>query len=563
MFGQSFTSAKSPFLVGLFLVCMCGLMLQIIDTRILSVVAFYHLAFFAISMAMFGMTAGSLFVYFKSRFFPVDRLFQNLSWIGAAFSVAVVLSALLMISTVVATIPHSPVMSALLWVKLIAILIPPYFFAGMAISLALTRSPWPVGLVYGVDMIGAATGCLGVLALLEWMDAVSALFAVGAIAAVGSACFAAAGRAGGDAISSSTIHLPGIARLALLRHPARLAVIFAVLAVLNAIIQPHGITLSVVKNHLETDRPAVLRWNSFSRIKAGQDQVGEPAMWGPSPISPKVTVSQRWMNIDGLAGTSMYHFSGNFADLDFLRYDVTNLAYIIRNHGRSAVIGVGGGRDLLSAYMFGIHDVTGVELNPIFIDMLTGPFRYYNEMVGLPGIRLLVDEARSWFARTSERFDLIEMSLIDTWAATGAGAFSLSENGLYTVQGWHHFLDALTPTGVFTVSRWYDPTNLAEIGRLLSLAATTLRSRGVEQPDAHIFLAGTPVLATLIVAKAPFTADDLTRLRARTEELGFKVLLSPGLPAAAPVLRQVVEANSPDEIAESVAYLSSGRYRGH
>ena len=54
-------------------------------------------------------------------------------------------------------------------------------------------------------------------------------------------------------------------------------------------------------------------------------------------------------------------------------------------------------------------------------------------------------------------FDLIEMSMVDTWAATGAGAFSLSENGLYTVEGWKAFLSALTPTGLLTVSRWHSP----------------------------------------------------------------------------------------------------------
>ena len=167
------------------------------------------------------------------------------------------------------------------------------------------------------------------------------------------------------------------------------------------------------------------------------------------------------------------------AELDFLRYDVTNLAYRIRNRGRSAVIGVGGGRDMLSAHLFGFEDVTGVELNPIFIDWLTYRFRNYNHLADVPGTRFFVDEARSWFARTTERFDLIEMSLIDTWAATGAGAFSLSENGLYTVQGWQHFLEALTPHGVFTVSRWYDPRNIAETGRLLSLAIAALRRRGV------------------------------------------------------------------------------------
>ena len=55
---QSERRVKALFLAGLFLVCMCGLMLQIMETRLLSVIAWYYLAFFAISMAMFGMTAG-------------------------------------------------------------------------------------------------------------------------------------------------------------------------------------------------------------------------------------------------------------------------------------------------------------------------------------------------------------------------------------------------------------------------------------------------------------------------------------------------------------------------
>ena len=84
----------------------------------------------------------------------------------------------------------------------------------------------------------------------------------------------------------------------------------------------------------------------------------------------------------------------------------------------------------------------------------------FSEFVGLnkiDGVTLVVDEGRSWFARSRETFDVIQMSLIDTWAATGAGAFTLSENGLYTVEAWQIFLRRLTPNGVFTVSRWYSP----------------------------------------------------------------------------------------------------------
>jgi hypothetical protein len=87
------------FLTGLFLICMCVLMLQIAETRLLSVMVWYYLAFFAISMAMFGMTAGSLFVYLKAHLFPPERLLEHLSWISAAFAIAVVVTTLSMVSS--------------------------------------------------------------------------------------------------------------------------------------------------------------------------------------------------------------------------------------------------------------------------------------------------------------------------------------------------------------------------------------------------------------------------------------------------------------------------------
>src|SRR5215216_1240146 len=109
---------KAAFLVGLFLLCACVLILQIVETRILSVISFYHLAFFAISMAMFGLTAGSLIVYFNQGFFAPERLLAHLSWIAAAFALAVVFSTIVMISTVLLNPPMRIIMSAMLWLKL-------------------------------------------------------------------------------------------------------------------------------------------------------------------------------------------------------------------------------------------------------------------------------------------------------------------------------------------------------------------------------------------------------------------------------------------------------------
>src|SRR5262245_62186748 len=178
--------SKFPFLAGVFLICMCGLMLQIIETRVLSVISYYYLAFFAIAMAMFGSTAGSLFVYFRQTLFARERLFENLIWISLAFSISVVVSAVVTITTVLTGFSRKTelLMTTVQWGKLVFILATPYIFAGMAIALALTRSPWPVPLVYGVDLVGAATGCLVVLAVLTLLDSVSAWFLVGALAAI-------------------------------------------------------------------------------------------------------------------------------------------------------------------------------------------------------------------------------------------------------------------------------------------------------------------------------------------------------------------------------------------
>ena len=115
--------------------------------------------------------------------------------------------------------------------------------------------------------------------------------------------------------------------------------------------------------------------------------------------------------------------------LDWVQYDVTALPYHLRR-GSAGIIGVGGGRDVLTAIRFGSPSITGIEVNQAMVDVLEGPYRSFSPLVDHPGVRLVHDEARSYLTRAGQRFDVLQMSLIDTWAATGAGAFTLSENGL-------------------------------------------------------------------------------------------------------------------------------------
>jgi hypothetical protein len=544
------TKGKTAFLAGLFLICMCVLMLQIIETRVLSVIAYYHLAFFAISMAMFGMTAGSLFVYFRENLFPGHKIFEKLVWISSAFAISVVVSALLAITTVLTGFSGKAdlLMMTVQWGNLVVMLATPYVFAGMAISLALTRSPFPVPLVYGVDLLGAAAGCLAVLAVLTLIDSVSAWLLVGAFGALGGIFFASAAHC-----QPRGVYEPrqAIVRASFFPHPWILAAGFTVLALANVAIQPYGLKLSLVKERVEKvrDPDSLILWNSFSRVEVSGAGELTPVMWGPSPTMPATEILQRYMRIDGSAASPMYRFDGDLSKLEFLKYDITNLAYSIRHDGRAAVIGIGGGRDLLSAAYFGFRDVTGVELNPIFVNLLTDRLRDYNRVATLPGVRLYIDEGRSWFSRSDQHFDLIQMSMVDTWAATGAGAFSLSENGLYTVEGWRVFVRHLTPTGLLTVSRWYSPSNLGETGRMVSLAVAALRSEGISDPQAHLYLAVTDKLATLIVSRAPFSTADLTTLTATVDTLQFTAVMRPERPPASSVLSAILEGPTREVLA--------------
>jgi hypothetical protein len=523
----------SGFLAGVFLVCMTTLMLQILQTRVLSVITWYHLAFLAISMAMSGMTLGALIVHFRPLRFTAERIEDDLARLTLAFAISIAVSAALLATTAVLAAPRMLVMSALVWLKVILVLLPPYVFAGMAVSLALTRSPLPIGIVYAADLIGAAAGCLATFAVLNWLDGASALLAAATLAAAGAVCF--------DAARPAPHRTSTIWRA---RSSAALAILAAA-TVLNFLAQPGGLTFVFVKDSVDVPADALeVRWNTFSRIRVGRPYLDVPFLWGGSALAPTDRLEQLHMNIDGEASTPVYRFTKSVNELDFLRYDLTNLAYWIRHSGRAAVIGVGGGRDVLAAHLFGFNDVTGVELNPIFLDLLHGRLREFSPVVDLPGVRLINEEARSWFARTDDRFDLIQMSLIDTWASTGVGAYSLSENGLYTVEAWRRFFERLTPSGLFTVSRWFSPANVDESARAVSLAKAALFEMGQAEPDRHIVLVGQSRIATLIVGREPLGSGDLQALRSHAERLGFRVFVAPDAPPMTSIFAAIRNAPS-------------------
>jgi predicted membrane-bound spermidine synthase len=249
-------------------------------------------------------------------------------------------------------------------------------------------------------------------------------------------------------------------------------------------------------------------------------------------------VHQLWLLMDAAAGSVLTRFDGGLEGIEHLKYDVTNLPHWLRRDGRVLAVGVGGGRDVLSALAFGQRSVVGVEINEAILDVVNAHFGDFTGHLDRdPRVRFVNDEARSYIARQAERFDILQISLIDTWAATGAGAFVLSEHSLYTTEAWALFLDRLTPRGVLSVSRWYYDPRPDEIYRVVSLAVAALAGRGVRRPHEHIIVVRhatgadgrvAPLgVATLLVSPSPFSPADVDAAEEVARRMRFEVVLSP------------------------------------
>jgi hypothetical protein len=524
---------------GLFLVTFATLVLEVLDSRLLSVLTWYHLSFFAVSLAMLGMSAGAVRVFLGGDQFRGAAARRALARGALLLAVSIPLTHVINLAVPIPTASESLLMEFVALTIATAALSVPFYLSGIVVTVALTRTGAAIGRLYAWDLLGAAAGCLAVVPLLNATNISSTALTAGAAAALGAFAFHRfAGRPGRTSLVLAAACLVG--------------------AVLNAQAE-HGLRIIMAKNRplvtggLSVDRTA---WNSHSFVIVQRPTQGPVFLWGAgagaTTGAAAVEATLAWVLIDGEAGTPITRWDGERESLGWVRHDVTTLPYHLRR-GHAAVIGVGGGRDVLAALWGGNRPVTGLEINSILLDTLQRTHRDFAGIAEQPEVRLVHDEARAYLTRTSDRYDVLQMSLIDTWAATGAGAFSLSENGLYTREAWRLFLDRLTPDGVFSVSRWFNPSNVSETNRLLALGISSLIDRGLQHPAAHLVMASRGPVATLVLSPAPLRVTDRAVIDRLVEEEGFSVLVSPWHAAASPRLDRIAASLSMRELDAAVA----------
>ena len=292
----------------------------------------------------------------------------------------------------------------------------PFFFSGVAVCIALTRSPFPMGRVYFTDLAGASLGCLGAVLLLSLIDAPSAIFVIAAVLFVSAAAYGCLCGGSGDS--------PALAvwrgRDAGLRNRQRV----------DAAWSPADL---VQRRHRPPSQHPRGEVESLSR-RCGRlgAQIGPPLDVGTQPQNARPEV---WKRLGCVSTTTperrSTRFNGDLKTLDFLRYDVTSVGSATEEAaGRVPIIGVGGGRDVLNCAAQGFTRIVGIEVNSAMADLTSRRFESFSGFTKIPGFELHNDEGRSYLTRSGEHFDLIQASLVDTWAATSAGAMTLSENAL-------------------------------------------------------------------------------------------------------------------------------------
>ncbi len=479
---------------GVALTTMATLLLELALTRIFSVVLFYHFAFLAISVALFGLGVGAIASY------AVD--WRRIGWISTlnAPLTAIVLAGIVRQNVSI------EVTAATAW-KLAATYFAaalPFFAAGVVISLAISAGMERVHRLYFFDLAGAAAGCLLLVPLLNRLGGPNTALAAAALyGAAGAVWFGAAGNRKG---------LWGA-----------LATTGAVAACIAWNQQAHAIDVRYAKG-MRIEHELFSAWNSFSRIGVKPDDgAGCPAIV-----------------IDGDAATSIPNFAPEELTphlREGLLRSGPGLVYRLRPGAKTLVIGPGGGYDVARALASGSRSVTGVEINPIIVrDIMRGRFAERSRRLYFrPEVEIHVEDGRTFAKRGGDSYEVIQMTLVDTWASTAAGAFALSENNLYTVEAFEDYLKRLTDNGILAITRWeFEPPR--ESLRVVSLAAEALERQGRPEAWRHLVIgregaheaAGYGAKDTVLVKKTPFTAEETALAKAALAEAHMPAVYLPG-----------------------------------
>jgi spermidine synthase len=386
----------------------------------------------------------------------------------------------------------------------------PFFFGGGAVGLILSTYAHRVNSVYASDLLGAGIGCLLCPMLLWPFGAGGCLCALAALGLLACA-FVAPGR---------------------LRRPATVAALAGVVGLLawmpsfDATFPVPGKKFLQVTRNQRVDLTGdheFSRWSANSRIDVRRSPLPNWYCYGlggkdrPFVFDPRNQArlgGQKWIMQDGDAGTFLTDYTNTEVGRDYLLRSLYALSGTVKKGSapRVFVIGVGGGPDLWAHKLLGASYVKGIELNRGVLEVHETIGREFSR--GLredPNVEFVCDEGRSALMHDPARYDVIQMTGIDTWTSLASGAYVLAENYLYTVEAVQQMYAHLADGGILQITRMgADPEKL----RLLVNVHHALLAMGAGDLQASVAVIGSPVdgLTAILVKKGAYTEQEVSRL---------------------------------------------------
>ena len=488
---------------------------EILLARLLAIVHWHHFAYMIIAVALLGFGAAGSLVAVLQR--PLLRHFR---WVFGASALGFGVGAPLAFA-LAQSLPFNALEIA--WDRaqpgwlfaLYLVLSVPFFSAALALALAFRVHAARAGALYRMDLVGAGLGALGTVFLLDALALADALRVVGSLGAV----------------SGGVVLLWG--RMRRLSRGGALLAVCAGLALPAALpdhwLRPHpspykglSLALTAPDARIVAERHGPLGW--LTAVESPTVPFRHAP--GLSLMAPSGPPAQIGLFTDGGAPSAITRAD---ADLRYLEAETATLPYHLVEQPRVLVLGAGGGAEVLRALRHGARAVDAVELNP---DVLAIVRDVLAEAPGGQGegrsVRTHVADARSFAARSSEQWDLIQIALVDSFSAAAAGVHALDESLLYTVEAFGIFLDRLAPGGALAVTRWLKLPPRDSL-RLLWTARQALEARGVADAASHLVMIRGWKTTTLVVGARPFGEPAIEGLRAFAEAYAFDLVWHPAI----------------------------------
>jgi hypothetical protein len=514
---------------GLLLISAATILLELTLLRLFAVQQFYHFAFMAISLALLGAGAsGSLLSVWPRR------------WSTAALSVAFAITTSLAY-LVVNTLPFDSYSIAwdrrqVLYLALyFLVTAAPFLFAGLLVGGELmaagsgTISDRPrSNQVYGANLIGSAIGGLVSLAVLNAVGGVGAVLATVALGGVAGLLFGLAESPPGSGRGKDRLLMACAGMLIL----ASLFGLWKPPAWLAQRLSPYK-TLSVLSQAFDAQH-AASEWDATARVDVIESSTLH-IMPGLSLLSPAQLPSQAGLMLDG---DSLMPISGLDPESAAARAIAGNvpgaLAYRLRPEADVLVIEAGTGTDVLMALAAGAGRVTVVEDNQLVIQLLRGEYREFS--LGLydrPDVAV-VNQSGRVFARQQRGegdgdYDVLVVALNDPSRPVTSGAYSLTEDYLYTVEAFEDYFGMLGPDGLLVATRWQQ-TPPSESARLFATMATAVSELGGDASK-QLLAFRTLRTVTVVAGRRPYSDDELAATRAFLDELNYDAVYFPGIKA--------------------------------